>query len=100
MKMLGIPPTQNIGQLAFVGSANWDIYINQDGKASSIAKNGSGAQSSHFGDKRHIVRLIDNGYFDGDLAGITEYGRECFSGLYSLLLTDSKGKSFHILSWI
>ena len=38
--------------------SNWEIYANERGKLASIAVE-PGAQSTHYGDARHLRRLFD-----------------------------------------
>ncbi len=76
--------------------SNWDIHINSDGKALSIAT-AKGCESTFFGDVNHIRKLIANNLFNDELAGITEHGRKCLSGMYSKLFTDFDGNQFHVL---
>ena len=78
--------------------SNWDIYINDHGTAISIAKKPS-CVSTHFGDVNYIKRLMTCGYWTNEMNHITDHGRACFTGLYSQLMTDSKGRKFSILRW-
>ena len=54
-------------------SSNWDIYADKKGTLYSIARPGSTAESTYFGDKHHIKNLIRQGYFHNTL---TDYGRQ------------------------
>lgn len=72
-------------KLAFVGTSNWDIYDDGNGRLSAIAKPGSGASNSHYGDRDHIKRLMDHGYFNDTP---TEYGLELMEGLHTRVLTN------------
>lgn len=72
-------------KLAFTGTANWDIWANDEGKCIALAKLNSGASDSHFGDLNHIRRLIAQGYFDGTP---TEYGLTLLSGMYTAILSN------------
>lgn len=83
----------------FIGDANWDIYADDNGKLYSIGKaerrGSDGANmDTWFGDRDHIRRLIDKGYFNDTP---TDAGLELLSGLHSSIVTPSKGKPFHIL---
>lgn len=83
-------------KLAFIGTANWDIYANDDGQLSAIAKPGNSAGSSHFGDRDHIKRLMDQGYFTGTA---TEHGLELMHGLHtSFLPNGGKYLSFYAIT--
>lgn len=79
--------------------SNWDIYMNDQGKALSIAKK-SGCESSFFGDRDYIRRLIAIGLFKNEIDHITDYGREVMQGLYNKFYTDYYGKTFSILGFI
>lgn len=57
--------------------SNWDIYADERGTLYSIARPGSGAQSSYFGDVNHVKNLIRAGHFWHTL---TEYGRRLMEG--------------------
>lgn len=56
---------------------NWDIYADERGTLYSIARNGSGAGSTYFGDISHIKRLMKQGHFHGTL---TPYGFKMMKG--------------------
>lgn len=79
-----------------IGTANWDLYADNQGRVFAIAKTGSGASSCYFGDRVHIRRLINRGIFDHIF---TEYGLQFMQGLYSRVVTDSKGNTFGLLSF-
>lgn len=79
--------------------SNWDIYMNDQGKALSIAKK-SGCESSFYGDRDYIRRLIANDLFKCEIAHITDHGLEIMSGLYSQLFTDYNDKKFHVLRFV
>lgn len=51
---------------------NWDLYIDKKGTIYSIARPGSGADGTLFGDIQYIKHLIRMGGFSDTL---TEYGR-------------------------
>lgn len=83
----------------FIGDANWDIYANNEGKLYSIGKaerRGTDARNmdTMYGDRNHVRRLIDRGYFDSTP---TEAGLELMSGLQSVIIKPSRGKPFHML---
>lgn len=85
------------GQLAFVGDANWDLWVDNDGRLSSIPKPEiTGCKSSGFGDKYHIKRLMSKGYFR---CVPNEVGLELMSGLHSKIITPENGKPFVMLSF-
>lgn len=46
--------------------SNWDLYIDDSGTIHSIARTGSTAKNSYFGDTRHIKSLIRQGYWNND----------------------------------
>lgn len=77
--------------------SNWDIYIDSNGKALSISKRPS-CEDSFFGDTNYIKRLIASKYFNDELAHITEHGRQCLSGMFTKLFTDSRGNRFGVLT--
>jgi hypothetical protein len=83
--------------LAFIGEANWDLWVGKCGNLTAIPKPEiTGCKSSGFGDKHHIKRLMHKGYFN-DVA--TEVGLELLSGLHNRLITPERGKPFAILSF-
>lgn len=67
-------------------NSNWDIFANEEGRLFAVAKEGSGAETSHMGDKNHIVRLMSRGWFDLYRSTFTEAGLELFSGLTTRLI--------------
>lgn len=68
---------------AFIGTANWDIFLHKDsGSLSAIPKPGNSASKSGYGDKHHVKKLMEEGYF-ADTP--TEAGLELLEGLYSVL---------------
>lgn len=72
-------------------NSNWDIFANKNGSLVAKAKEGSGAGDSHMGDKHHILRLMQNGWFDLNDKKFTEAGLELFSGLSSKLIFNDDG---------
>lgn len=73
-------------KLAIVKEAsNWDLYVNAQGYFSAIAKV-EGAKDSHFGDKRHVAKLMDDGYLNVDHLVFTEDGLNALSGIHSTIL--------------
>ena len=70
-------------KLAFIGSSNWDIWDAGNGRLVAIPKNGNDASGSHFGDRHHIKRLINNGFFN-DVA--TDHGLEIMHGIHTKIL--------------
>ena len=79
-----------------IGTANWDLYLTDTGALSSEPKLGTGAESSYFGDRDHIKRLMAAGYWSEDTIWL-DAGLEYMSGLHSALYQDSKGDRFAIL---
>lgn len=80
-------------------NSNWDI-IERDGKLFSVAKK-NGCESSFFGDKHHIARLLNEYANESEFTDhITDYGREFMSGLTSVLHTSMDGKRFVILRFL
>lgn len=57
--------------------SNWDIYADSKGTLYSIARPGSGASGSYFGDAAHVKRLMKQGYFSDTL---TAYGEKLLKG--------------------
>ena len=84
-------------KVAFNCDSNWNIAINNKGKALSIAKV-KGCESTFFGDVSYILKLIRSGYWDAELKGITEYGLEVFGGLHSRLIKAGTPDQFGILT--
>jgi len=87
--------------LAFIGDANWDLYADDAGRLYSVGKpERRGADGykmdTHFGDKNHIRRLMDKGYFNDEP---TEVGLELMSGLHSKMIKPSKGAPFVMLGF-
>lgn len=82
-------------QKVIIGTANWDIHADQKGRLWSIPKPEiKGCESSGFGDKYHIKKLMANGIDQGQF---TEAGLELMAGLHSVIHTDSHGKQFSVL---
>jgi len=83
--------------LTFIGDANWDLYAQPDGRLWAIPKPDClGCHMSPFGDRHHVKRLMDKGYFTSTP---TDAGLALMEGLYTRLVTDSKGKRFGILGF-
>lgn len=71
-------------QLAFVGTSNWDLYVDEKSRLWSIPKPEiNGCESSAYGDKFHIKYLMQTWGFDGKP---TEVGLKLLSGLHSIIL--------------
>ena len=72
-----------IMELARVGNANWDLYVDDNGRFHAVAKPGTGASDSPFGSRDHVLKLMrdypDHDYF----TGWTEAGREALAGAFS-----------------
>jgi len=47
------------------GDSNWDLYQDKNGYLFAIAKPGSGAENSHFGNPDHLKRLTRRGISHG-----------------------------------
>lgn len=73
--------------LAFVGDSNWDIYMDEKAHLWSIPKpEKQGCESTTFGDKFHIKRLLSlYGAKNFNLTP-TEAGLELLEGLHTVLL--------------
>lgn len=70
-------------KLAFIGSANWDLYVNDKGRIKAIPKpDKQDCGSCEFGDKWHIKRLMQQGYFNDTP---TDAGLELMEGLHTIL---------------
>jgi hypothetical protein len=87
---------------AFVGDSNWDIYADEDGKLYSVGKaelrGSDGANMDTFyGDKNHIRRLMDRGYFSYPP---TEVGLKLLSGLCSVMFTPENSRAFVMLKFM
>ena len=83
--------------LVFIGDANWDLYAQPDGRLWAIPKPDClGCYMSPFGDRDHVKRLIDKGHFNSTP---TDAGLALMEGLYTRLMTDSKGKRFGFLDF-
>lgn len=82
-------------ELAFVGTSNWDIWVEPKGVLWAVPKpDKSGCKTSYFGDKHHIKRLMQQGYFDYQP---TEAGLELLVGLQNRLIQPDNGKHFALL---
>jgi len=87
--------------LAFIGDSNWDIYVDANdklyavGKEECRGKDGSN-MDSHFGDKEHVKRLMQKGYFNDEP---TEAGLSLMSGLCSMQYRPTNSKPFTTLQW-
>ncbi|ELP5729208.1 hypothetical protein QTV44_002474 [Vibrio vulnificus] len=79
------PPRPETQTLIFIGTANWDLYLDNDGYVWSVPKPTAcpSCKTSYFGDKHHLRKLMQSG---NDLGTITEHGREYLSGLYTQLM--------------
>lgn len=80
---------------------NWDIFANEEGKLFSIAREGSGAENSHFGDKSHLLRLMNSKFFNFNNSEFTEAGLKLISGLYLHFIYNEDGSrkfSYHQFS--
>lgn len=69
-------------QLAFVGTCNWDLYLNQTGSLYAIPKPNApkDCRSTWFGDKNHVRNLMQELYFDDTP---TDIGLALLEGLSS-----------------
>lgn len=84
--------------LAFVGEANWDIYVDSNEKLWAMAKpECPGAEDSYFGDKQHIKRLINEDCFSYKEA--TEAGLKLLSGLGHRFITPEHGAPWPLLTF-
>lgn len=80
-------------QLAFIGSANWDIYLGFDGNLWAVPKpEHPDCHETYFGNRDHIKKLMANGWFDDEP---TEVGLALMEGLQSRLLPNGHFLSFH-----
>lgn len=74
--------------LAKQDHVNWELWVNPRGQFSAVAKPGSGAQSTHFGDVAHVVRLMNHAtQSDALFQGWTEAGRAALRGLHTSLVS-------------
>ncbi|MEZ9616602.1 hypothetical protein AB4425_17120 [Vibrio sp. 10N.261.51.A1] len=73
-------PLPNMKRI-FIGTANWDLYVDDNLRVWSYPKPDvcTSVKSSFFGDRNHLLRLMQQG---GDLGEITEAGLELLSGLH------------------
>lgn len=87
--------------ICYTKTSNWDLKLTQEGMLMAIPTDEAlkkGAKSSYFGDKHHVRKLMDQGYFEPNDHIFTEEGLELFSGLNSNLIYDDNGKfKFSIL---
>jgi hypothetical protein len=84
-------------KLAFIGSAHWDLWVDLKGKLWAIPKPTiSGCKASHFGDKHHIKRLMERGYFN-DVP--TDAGLALLEGLHNRVIHPGTPKSFAFLGF-
>lgn len=76
------------------GSANWDLFLAADGvKLIAVAKPDSGCLSSYYGDKHHLLRLMNAYPSDYYFIGYSEAGLEYMSGLFCFI-----GSRYHAFS--
>jgi hypothetical protein len=64
--------------------SNWDIFANERGLFVAVPNEQAekiGCKSSHYGDRVHLLRLMEFGHQNFD--GFTEKGLEIMEGLYS-----------------
>jgi len=86
---------------AFIGDANWDIYVDEKGALYSVAKPECRGENGYnmdtfFGDKHHIRRLMAKGYFT---CKPTDAGLGILSGLCSVIYTPENSAPFSILQF-
>lgn len=73
-------------QLAFIGDANWDIYVDSKEHLWAVPKpECPDCIETTFGDKKHVLKLMANGWFTDTP---TEVGLKLLEGLRSKLLPD------------
>jgi len=65
----------------FIGTANWDLYVGEDGRVWSYPKPEvcPSVKTSFFGNKNHLLRLMQQGISFGE---ITQDGLEFLNGLH------------------
>jgi hypothetical protein len=89
---------EEIERFAFIGDANWDLYLspNNPKYLRSIPKPNANKSvcGSTFGDKHHILKLIRMGFFE---SVPTEVGLEFLNGLHSSIFAHEDGSKFHYL---
>tara|TARA_R110000851_G_scaffold72413_4_gene160447 strand:+ start:407 stop:712 length:306 start_codon:yes stop_codon:yes gene_type:complete len=84
-------------RMAFVGSCNWDTFVDDNKKLWSVPKpNCLGCHFTSFGDKDHVRRLMSKGYHSDQ---VTEYGLELMEGLRCRLMVDGEGKRWAMLAF-
>lgn len=82
-----------------IGDFNWDIYTDGNfDKCYSIAKDSSQCEDSCFGDKHHIMRLLEQDHLSWDK--FTDQGRQFMSGAYCRMIRPENNKPFVITSFI
>lgn len=84
--------------LAFIGDANWDLYLSSTNPKylRSVPKPTADKSvcESNFGDKHHVLKLMGMGYFE---SVPSEIGLEFLNGLHSFLFSREDGTSFNYL---
>lgn len=78
-------------------NSNWDLYVNKENYFSAIAKV-EGAKDSHFGNKFHVAKLLNDGYLKVENITFTEEGLKSLSGIHSAIIFNDDG--FVKSSWI
>ena len=79
--------------LAFIGDANWDLYVNDAGRVYSLSKDGCNKGDTGYGDRNYIRRVMSKGWFTGETP--TDRGLELLQGLNSVLLPRSNYLAFY-----
>lgn len=83
--------------LVFIGDANWDIYADDKGQLRAVPKpENPDCHETHFGDRNHIRRLMQQGYFNDEP---TEAGLELMSGLHTRFYRMGTEKQWHALEF-
>lgn len=84
--------------LAFIGEANWDIYVDGQDTLWAIAKpECPGAEDAYFADKDHIKRLMNEGSFI--YKKVTDAGLELLSGLGHRFIQPEHGQPWPFLTF-
>ncbi|WVX87500.1 hypothetical protein EniLVp02_0161 [Vibrio phage EniLVp02] len=82
-------------ELAFKNDDSpWDIYVSDEGRLFSVPTR-DGYMMSSFGDRNHIKRLMNQGYWDWDNYKITEAGLSVMKGLCCHIYIGSPTSPFY-----
>ncbi len=84
-------------KLIFIGSVNWDLYVDSKGSVWSIPKPDACPSTKHswYGDKYHLLKLMRESGGECHLGEVTEHGLELLNGLHHRILPDGYFLTFN-----